>query len=85
MTLCWELAWPSTGKCLKTPKATIASSQPELEGSDSSARMGAVFKVWIWSGRKTARRKEEMAENAVPQQEEAGRILSQGTQRILDS
>lgn len=79
MTLCWELAWPSTGRCLKTPKASIASSQPEL------ARTGAVFKVWIWSGRKTARRKEEMAENAAPQQEEAGRILPQGTQRILDS
>ena len=30
MTLCWELAWPSTGRCLKTPQATIASSQPDL-------------------------------------------------------
>lgn len=37
--------------------------------------MGAMFKVWSWRERKTVRRKEEMAQNAAPQQEEAGHTV----------
>lgn len=29
MALCWEPGWPSTGGHLKTPKVTLASSQPD--------------------------------------------------------
>lgn len=82
MTLCWELAWPSTGRCLKTPQATIAFSQPELARFRFKCKDGGRVQGVDLEWQEDSKEEGRVGKNAAPQQEEAGQILSHGTQRV---
>lgn len=73
-----ELGWPTTADTRRPQWPLHPNSQTGLS-SDSSVQMGPcqckLSEVWSWGERKTARRKEEVAQNAAPQQDQAGHIL----------